>query len=41
MDKATCELCGREFRMVHNEDENNQAEIEFIEENGRCAKCYE
>jgi hypothetical protein len=40
-DILTCELCGRDFQMAHNEDEDNQAEMESIEEHGRCGECYE
>ena len=41
LDKATCKICNKEFRMAHNEDEHNQEEIENIEETGRCSKCYD
>lgn len=40
-DIKTCNLCGRSFAMVHNEDEDNMAEMESIEEHGRCGECYE
>ena len=40
-DFKKCNMCGREFAMVNNEDEDNQAEMESIEEHGRCCECYE
>ncbi len=41
IDFKKCEMCGREFAMVNNEDEDNYAEMESIEEHGRCLECYE
>lgn len=40
-DFKKCNMCGREFAMAHNEDEDNAAEMESIEEHGRCIECYE
>lgn len=40
-DIKTCNLCGRSFAMVHNEDEDNAAEMESIEQTGRCGECLE
>ena len=41
IDFKKCEMCGREFAMVHNEDEDNYTEMESTEEHGRCLECYE
>lgn len=40
-DFKKCKMCDREFAMAHNEDEDNQAEMECVEEHGRCLECYE
>ena len=40
-DFKKCKMCDREFAMAHNEDEDNAAEMECIEEHGRCLECYE
>lgn len=40
-DFKKCNMCGREFAMKHNEDEDNAFQIESIEQTGRCGDCYE
>lgn len=40
-DFKKCNMCGNEYAMAHNEDEDNAAEMESIEKTGRCLGCIE